>query len=169
MKADPALKKYYYLNKGKQKIKKEFDVVEILRSIRQLRVMRDIFMNEHQRVLFRYQKENLLDSNSESSQNDDEFIDSYEVQKCKEKNEFVKTYVNDIVKDCLVQLDRKVENLSPLDERLIAGLFFKQITSEQLVRHLKNDAVKDNHDSFIENANNRQLIYKQTYQTSPMN
>ena len=40
-------------------------------------------------------------------------------------------------------MNKKADNLSPLDERLIAGLFFKRITNDQFIHHKKKDSHED--------------------------
>lgn len=52
---------------GKHKIKKELDCVNLLKTIRELKLMMKILIPEHQRLLIKYNKTNLLDETSSGS------------------------------------------------------------------------------------------------------
>lgn len=58
-----ARKHHLYL-KGKENLERELDVVTIIRSIRQLRLVAQVLLSPSERMLLKFQKDNIVDTTS---------------------------------------------------------------------------------------------------------
>ena len=57
-------------HKGEEKLERELDVVNLLRSIRQLRLMAQVLLGPQERMLLKFQRKNVIETTSSSSDSD---------------------------------------------------------------------------------------------------
>ena len=56
--------------KGNEKLKRELDVVNLIRSIRQLRLMASVLLGPSERMILKFQRKNVIETTSSSSDSD---------------------------------------------------------------------------------------------------
>ena len=56
--------------KGNEKLKRELDVVHLIRSIRQLRLMASVLLGPSERMILKFQRKNVIETTSSSSDSD---------------------------------------------------------------------------------------------------
>lgn len=70
IKLNPELKKHVIYERGSKKLLQELDCVTLLRSIRQLKLLTNIFLNQNQKLMLRFQKKNLIETEESSTDSD---------------------------------------------------------------------------------------------------
>jgi hypothetical protein len=63
-------KKHVLFKKGSSKLERELDVVNLVRSIRQLRLMAQVLLGPSERLLLKFQRKNVVETTSSSSDSD---------------------------------------------------------------------------------------------------
>ena len=63
-------KKHVLFKKGVSKLECELDVVNLVRSIRQLRLMAQVLLGPSERLLLKFQRKNVVETTSSSSDSD---------------------------------------------------------------------------------------------------
>ena len=87
--------------------------------------------NENQRILMRYQRTNLIESESSSSDEDDlKIID--QISLMKRKDDFLQNYVDDKIRYTLEHFRQKAFDLTTVDQRIIAGIVFRSVRQSQI-------------------------------------
>ena len=70
IKLDPELKKHIIYKRGSKKLLHELDCITFLKSIRQLKLITQIFLNQNQKLMLRFQKKNMIDTEESSTDSD---------------------------------------------------------------------------------------------------
>ena len=70
VKFTPHLKQHFLYQKANEKLEQELDVVNLIRSIRKLKLMTKLLLAPRIRTLLKFSRRNLLESNSSSSDSD---------------------------------------------------------------------------------------------------
>ena len=68
-------------NKGQGKISEDLDVRTYIKSVRNLKIMENVLLNENQRTLMNYQKAKVIESGS-TSNSDDKCVEPAVLQAC---------------------------------------------------------------------------------------
>jgi hypothetical protein len=63
-------KKHLLYEKGVKKLEKELDIVNLVRSIRQLKLMASVLIGPSERLLLKFQKKNMIETQSSSEDSD---------------------------------------------------------------------------------------------------
>jgi hypothetical protein len=61
---------------GHEKLEKELDVINIIKHLRQLRLMTNFLLTKEQRMLLKFQRKNVIDTSSSSSDSDHHTYDT---------------------------------------------------------------------------------------------
>jgi len=61
---------------GDEKLGRELDVVNIIRSIRQLRLMTNVLLGPSEKMLLKFQRKNIIETTSSSSDSDHHSYDT---------------------------------------------------------------------------------------------
>lgn len=63
-------KQHYLYDKGERKLISELDVVQLLRTIRQTKLLTQVILNQRQKMLLKFQRKNLIETSSSSGDSD---------------------------------------------------------------------------------------------------
>lgn len=72
----PFHKRHVLFKKGTIKLERELDVVNLVRSIRQLRLMANVLIGPSERMLLKFQRQNVIELTSSSSDSDHHSYDT---------------------------------------------------------------------------------------------
>jgi hypothetical protein len=100
-------------------LSKELDIVNIVRSMRDLRLMSEAILGPKERMLLKFQRKNLIELESSSSDSDHYTFDT--VKLMNSDNNFVK--LGQIVKINKALKQFKGKKLETTDRNLIKGIF----------------------------------------------
>jgi hypothetical protein len=57
-------------HKGNEKLERELDIINLVKSIRQLRLMAQVLLGPNERMLLKFQRQNMIEVTSSSSDSD---------------------------------------------------------------------------------------------------
>jgi hypothetical protein len=80
----------YLLRKGIKKIDYEFDAINMIKLMKQMKLLVQVLLNPTQKMLLGFQKKNVLDSDSDEFNNSDDGDDLKFIQKMKSDNSFIR-------------------------------------------------------------------------------
>jgi hypothetical protein len=69
-------KAHFIYYKGNEKLKRELDIVNLVKSIRQLRLVAHVLLKPRERVMLKFQRKNVIETTSSSSDSDDHRYDT---------------------------------------------------------------------------------------------
>ena len=69
------IKKHFLFHKADQKIRNELDVVRILKTLRRFKMYAQAMLSQKHRLLLKFQRQNLIETSSSSSDSDDNNYD----------------------------------------------------------------------------------------------
>ncbi len=128
MKESDKFRNHYLFHKGCEKLDNEFDAINMIKLMKQVKLLVKVLLNPTQKMLLGFQKYNVLDS--ESSQ--DEGVDSDDddvkvVSKMKSPNQMIRLItLGNIQKELQVYFNQETK-LSAVDLRLLAGILKKKV------------------------------------------
>lgn len=120
-------KEQFLYFKGDKKLSQELDIVNLVRSIRQLRLMAQVLLRPRERVLLKFQRKNVIETTSSSSDSDHHSYDTFKL--LNSKKGLVK--LQQIVKINRVLEQFKDRPLEVVDKNLIKGIFRRRPTKKQ--------------------------------------
>ena len=94
---NPKLKKHVIFEKGTDKLMNELDCITLLKSIRQLKLFTQVFLTKNQKLMMKFQRKNVIDSDTSSSDSDNNNQDTLKLLDSK----------NIILKQCM---KKKINN-----------------------------------------------------------
>ena len=109
--------------RGNQKLERELDVVNIIRSIRQLRLMSQVLLGPGERMLLKFQRKHLIESDPSSSDSDNHKDDTIKLLNSDLGLLRLQTVIkiNRILK--FFYLDKPLESV---DRNLLSGIFVRR-------------------------------------------
>ncbi|CDW79230.1 UNKNOWN [Stylonychia lemnae] len=119
LKKDPNTIQHFMYKKANEKIEQELDIVNLVRSIRKLRLMTKVMLTHRSNILLKFQRKNLIECESSSSDSDHHRFDTMKLMDS--KNELVKLSVVQKIKRNLNSLTEV--KLDQIDKNLIRGLY----------------------------------------------
>ncbi|CDW90842.1 UNKNOWN [Stylonychia lemnae] len=137
---DEQNKVHFLFKKGKKKLKKELDVIKLLKSLRKFKLLQQALLPQKGRVLLQYQRFNLIETDSSSSDSDD---DKKQITTLMEsKNLFIRLIMYGKIKSMMNQF---LQNVQPLEYNLIKGVFKRRLNdfsekTKEVEHKLKKDA-----------------------------
>ncbi len=63
--------KHFLFDKAEEKLESELDIITLLKSMRKLKLMTQAILTQKNRMLLKFQRKNLIESSSSSSDSDD--------------------------------------------------------------------------------------------------
>eukprot|EP00347_Sterkiella_histriomuscorum_P001486 403371850 len=126
-------KQHFFYHKANKKIEQELDVVNLVRSIRKLKLMAKVILSQRSRYLLKFQRKNVLESLSSSSDSDDHQYDPMKL--INNKNQLVKLSAIQKIKKNLNFYSENI--MDHIDKNLVKGLYLKK-------QREINDAASDN-------------------------
>ncbi|CDW71370.1 UNKNOWN [Stylonychia lemnae] len=124
LKHQKAYKNQFIFKKGQDKFLDELDVISILKSMRQVKLLTQVLLNQRQNMILKFQRKNLIEtsSSSEDSDNNNRF---YTSKLMESKNPMIRLIIFGKLKK-MVQ-SYKSQKLEDLDKRLLRGLFIRKL------------------------------------------
>ncbi|CDW74033.1 UNKNOWN [Stylonychia lemnae] len=120
---DKQNKVHYLFRKGKKKLKKELDIIKLLKSLRKFKLLQQAMLPQKSRVLLSYQRFNLIETDSSSSDSDDDKKQTTTLMES--KNPLIRLFMYGKIKKMMQQfLDKNVE---PLEFNLVRGVFKRRL------------------------------------------
>jgi hypothetical protein len=92
MKNDKNLEPHYIFEKAETKLKNELDVVRIVKSMRKLKALTQAILSQKHRLLLKFQRSNLVETSSSSSDSDDNMFDELKLMENKDPWVRLSTY-----------------------------------------------------------------------------
>ena len=119
-------KEDFYLNKGRSKLNNDMDVVSIIRLLHNVDIMTSILFTEFEQILLNFQRQVVLDSSSNESDQDkakakrtQRAILSHQI--CKERSRFKGQMIE--------QMQSWLEQeLKPTEQRLLTGIMTNHVS-----------------------------------------
>lgn len=65
------------------KLERELDIVNLVRSIRQLRLMSNVLLGPSERMLLKFQRKNMIETDTSSTESDNHQNDTVKLLNCK--------------------------------------------------------------------------------------
>ncbi|TNV84028.1 hypothetical protein FGO68_gene14121 [Halteria grandinella] len=115
-------KPHFLYKKGNEKLKQELDIVNLVRQIRQLRLMAQVLLKPSERLLLKFQRKNVIETTSSSSDSDHQNYDT--VKLLNSKKGLVK--LSQIVKINKMLVQYKDRELKPIERNLFKGIFLRR-------------------------------------------
>ena len=143
-------KKHFLFAKGQEKLDEELNVITLLKSIRQLKLLTQVLLNQKQKLMLRFQRQNLLETSSSSQDSDNN--NQFDTMKLMEsRNPMIKLVIFGRIKKMMKSYyGTKLKNL---DRRLFRGLFVRSL--------------KDFDEDYRENLQNKSLFHRLKFKMFP--
>lgn len=115
--------------RGQEKLEREIDVVNLIRSIRQLRLMSEVLLGPSERMLLKFQRKNLIETEPSSSDSDNQQNDSIKTLNSKHGLVQLRTLIkiNRILKFFYL-----FKPLADVDRNLLKGIFMRTPHADKL-------------------------------------
>ncbi|TNV84542.1 hypothetical protein FGO68_gene6627 [Halteria grandinella] len=136
-------KVHFLYNKGQDKLRQELDIVNLVRQIRQLRLMAQVLLKPSERLLLKFQRKNVIETTSSSSDSDHQNYDT--VKLLNSKQGLVK--LQQIVKIKKILEQYRDISLEPVDKNLFKGIFRRKQTTTKPAPNTVVSEELSNHDS----------------------
>ncbi|TNV74197.1 hypothetical protein FGO68_gene741 [Halteria grandinella] len=146
MRKDYSVKSHYLYEKGNEKLKRELDVVNLMKTLRQLKNMAQALMPEKNRLLLKFQRKNVIEATSSSSNSDQYDYDPMKL--LKSKHNLLK--LRQIAKISKILDNGKDQKMDKIDKSLIKGLFRRRSTNKQK----EIDQTKQTHMTYVTQQSN---------------
>ncbi|TNV83661.1 hypothetical protein FGO68_gene8648 [Halteria grandinella] len=168
-------KSHFLYNKGDRKLKQELDIVNLVRQIRQLRLMAQVLLKPSERLLLKFQRKNVIETTSSSSDSDHQNYDT--VKLLNSKKGLIKLQQIVKINKMLEQYQNK--ELRPVERNLFKGIFRRRpskFVSEEIEPILGQSFAKSefgsDHTTFKEARNKiypTKSLREMSYDVSPSN
>ncbi|CDW90345.1 UNKNOWN [Stylonychia lemnae] len=167
---DPKMKKHVIFSKGTNKLMNELDCITLLKSLRMMKLITQVFLNQNQKLILRFQRKNVIGSDSSSSDSDQNDQDNLRL--LESKNIIIKSTIKNKIKTAVEQY-ASLEEFKEIDKRILRGIFQRKLrdqTKEQkAIENIKKifgkmGSSKNLND--IEKAPSTQIIEKNTWEHS---
>lgn len=123
LKKNPRLKPHFYFDKAEEKLQEELDVVTLLKSNRKLNLLTQVLLKQQHRMLLRFQRKNLIETSSSSSDSDHNNLDT--VKLMENKNPMVRLAIYGKIKRMLNEFQGST--LDDTGRNLVRGLFVRKL------------------------------------------
>ena len=117
------MKSHYLFEKAENKIMGELNVVRIVKALRKFKMLTQAMLSQRHRLLLRFQKQNMIETSSSSSDSDDNIYDP--VRLIDHPNHFVRLVQLGKVKKMMTQFTQAP--LNPLEQNMLRGLFQRHL------------------------------------------
>lgn len=101
----------------------ELDVVRIVRTLRKFKMLAQAMLTQRHRLVLRFQRQNLLETSSSSSDSDNGINDT--VTLMENKNPMVRLTTYGKIKKMMTEFENK--KLDPMEKNMIRGMFKRKL------------------------------------------
>lgn len=116
---DPTIRKQSLFEKGIELLPKDLDAINLIKSLKTLKVLTKVVLTKQQRFLLKFQKKAVLDSESSGTDSDDNDYDVIRLSKYKKP--VAKDYCYNSIKQAVDEVAD--DSLQDVDKRLLNGIF----------------------------------------------
>ena len=127
------IKSHYFFEKAEENFLKELDVVRVVKTLKKYKMLAEAMLSQKHRLLLKFQRQNLIETTSSSSDSDDNTYD--ELAMMESKNPMVQLMTYGKIKKMMCQFKgKKVDNL---ERNMMRGLFQKHLKdfTEEAIKH----------------------------------
>ncbi|CDW73064.1 UNKNOWN [Stylonychia lemnae] len=128
-------KKHYLFNKGEEKLSQELDIIQLLKTQRKFRLLAQALLSQKHRMLLRFQRQNLIETATESSDSDDNNLDTFALME--NKNPLIRLVIYGKVKKMIKAFQGK--KLKNIEKNLMRGVFQRKIKDFQEDQNDQNE------------------------------
>eukprot|EP00347_Sterkiella_histriomuscorum_P014095 403362186 len=127
-------RRHLLYKKATKKINKEFDAVNLLKIMKQVKLISQLILNPTQKVLMGFQKKYVLDSEVSSDSDIDEKEVQGTIKKLRSENPFVKLVTMGQLKQTLKNYtNSSARNVNTIDKRLLYGILHKKYSKRKQI------------------------------------
>lgn len=120
---EKSFKKHFLFDKAEEKFMQELDVVRIVKTLRKFKMFAQAMMAQRHRMILRFQRQNLVETSSSSSDSDDNNYDP--VRLMENQNPMVRLITYGKVKKMMNQFQNK--NIDYLEKNMMRGMFRRKL------------------------------------------
>ncbi|TNV82719.1 hypothetical protein FGO68_gene2428 [Halteria grandinella] len=120
---EKSTKKHFLFEKAEEKFMNELDVVRIVRSLRKFKMLAQALLTQKHRMILRFQRQNLVETSSSSSDSDDNLYDP--VRLMENKNPLVRLVTYGKVKKMMKEF--KGRDIDMLERNMMRGMFRRKL------------------------------------------
>ncbi|CDW82531.1 UNKNOWN [Stylonychia lemnae] len=135
-------KKHFIYHKGEEKLGQELDVVSLIKTLRKFRLLAQAMLSQKHRMLLRFQRQNLLETTSESSDSDDNNLDTLTLMES--QNPLIRLVIYGKLKKMMKAFEG--QKLKTVERNLMRGVFQRKL--------------KDFQEEIIDQNENRTLLQR---------
>ena len=148
LKNEDDYRNHYLYYKGVKKLSREFDAINLLKLMKQVKLLVQVLLNPTQKMLLGFQRQNVIDSDSSEEDLGDDEDGIQIIKKMKSQNEFVKLMTLGRVKRDLNKYFEKSDRFSLVDLRLLTGIINKRLKRKAppKMRQLFMQSPEEKHD-----------------------
>ncbi len=117
------IKPHFLFAKAEDKFMKELDAIRIVKTLRKFKMLAQAMLSQKHRIVLKFQRQNLIETSSSSSDSDDNNYDSLRLME--NPNPLIKLVMFGKLKKMIKGFTGKT--LEPLERNLIRGLFIRKI------------------------------------------
>ncbi|CDW90251.1 UNKNOWN [Stylonychia lemnae] len=128
-------KRHYLYKKGEEKLGQELDVIQLLKTQRKFRMLSQAMLSQKHRMLLRFQRQNLLETASESSDSDDNNLDTLHLME--NKNPLIRLVIYGKLKKMMKAFEGK--KLKMIERNLMRGVFQRKLKDFQEEQQDQNE------------------------------
>ncbi|CDW82856.1 UNKNOWN [Stylonychia lemnae] len=122
LKQKPRFMKHFLYRKGERKVAEELDCIQMIKMIRQMKLLTYVLLTKKQKLLLKFQRRNVLDYDTQSSSDSDkEKLDAFKM--LQHKNHNIQKLFTIKLKDTIQSYEAK--DLNEIDKKLLRGLHEK--------------------------------------------
>eukprot|EP00347_Sterkiella_histriomuscorum_P023730 403333580 len=120
-------KKHYLYQKGEEKMNQELDVIQLVKTLRKFKLLAQAMLSQNNRMLLRFQRQNLLETASESSDSDDNNLDTMHLMES--QNPLIRLVIFGKLKKMIN--DYKGKKPKYMERNLMRGVFQRKLKDFQ--------------------------------------
>ena len=120
---DKKYKRHFLFEKAEEKFMQELDVVRIVKTLRKFKMFAQAMLAQRHRLILRFQRQNLVETSSSSSDSDDNNYDP--VRLMENKNPMVRLITYGKVKKMMMQFQNT--NIDYLEKNMMRGMFRRKL------------------------------------------
>jgi hypothetical protein len=118
-----AARKHIYLAKAEDKLTHELDIMTLIKSVRNLRLISQVILSQRNKMLLRFQKQNLLETSESGSDSDHNAYDTLKLME--HRNPVVRLMIYGKLKKMVTSYIG--DKMKDKDKNLIRGVFMSKI------------------------------------------
>ena len=120
---NPKLKQHFLFAKAEDKFMNELDAIRIVRTLRKFKMLAQALLTQKHRLILKFQRMNLIETSSSSSDSDDNAYDTLRLME--NKNALIRLSMYGKVKKMIRGFTGR--DLDPLEQHMVRGLFIRKL------------------------------------------